>query len=119
MNYLAARQMKNTDGTPGLWHYTVQNDDRVYATGYCAQGCPGHATAEEACEHQRQYLLNERVQFSDGASATEQRKCKVCGAWTTGYAQVDGWEIYVLCDEHRTRESVDALIPSVGYSMES
>ena len=39
MNYRQALQLKHPDGTPGdgiLWHYTVTNDGRTRAEGYCS-----------------------------------------------------------------------------------
>lgn len=71
--------------------------------------CPGHDTPEGAAEHYRQYLLD-NVTY-DGRMSNQQQKCRVCGAWTSGLAQVPfaylGW---VLCDKHRNRESVGRLL---------
>lgn len=65
--------------------------------------CPGHDTAAEACEHYRQYLLNERtheVEFGDWTG------CQECDAPTKkGYA-VGAVETVALCDEHRTPETL-------------
>jgi hypothetical protein len=115
MNYLKARQLKNADGTGGKWHYTSENDGNIHAIGYCAQGCPGHDTAEEACAHYRAYLLEQRARF-DGALHGEQRPCAVCGAWTQGVVSIDGWHTYVLCDDHRTPEHLEKIYPPVGES---
>ena len=49
MNYYQARELTDADGKPtGKWHFTVRNDDRIWATGYCAPwetcpACKGHA----------------------------------------------------------------------------
>ena len=119
MNYYDARERKGADGKgTGKWHYTCENDGRIYPVGYCAQGCEGHDTPEEACEHYRQYLLNERTRY-DGQLHGEQRECAVCGAWTQGVVYVDGWHSYVLCDEHRNREEMERLYPKVGQIMSS
>ena len=43
MNYYQARELRDADGKgTGLWHYTVRNDDRIWATGYCSpwETCP-------------------------------------------------------------------------------
>lgn len=119
MNYYAAREMQDSQGNPsGLWHYTVANDDRVYPVGYCAQECAGHATPEEAQEHYRLYLLdNARY---DGVRTNEQKKCAVCGAWTQRFASIPMvMEIYVLCDDHCNRETLDMVMHRVGQSIES
>lgn len=78
-----------------------------------ADPCPGHDTPEAAAEHYRQYLLD-NVTY-DGRMSNQQQKCRVCGAWTSGLAQVPfASRLWVLCDEHRTRESVDRLLEAPG-----
>ena len=119
MQYYQARQIKGQDGGPsGLWHYTVKWDKQIHAVGYCAQGCPGHLTEAEAQEHYKAYLLDTNLHL-DQRLHDEQRKCKVCGAWTQGQATIPTWYFTaVLCDEHRTREHVVALL-TVGNVMMS
>lgn len=115
MNYYQPRELKDKDGNPsGIWHYTCMNDGRIWAVGYCAQGCPGHDTKDGAYEHQRQYELdNARYNGKLGNEHhREERKCEICGEWTDGYASVGmgGMERYILCDQHRNRESLDTLV---------
>jgi hypothetical protein len=119
MNYYDAREKMDAQGNPsGIWHYTAQNDDYVYPVGYCAQDCPGHATPEEAREHYRLYLLD--TARYDGVSKDEQRKCEKCGEWTQGYVHIPlSMERHVLCDNHRNRETLDAVMHRVGQSMSS
>ena len=110
MNHYQARRMRNDDGSVGLWHWTCQNDGRIWAEGYCAQGCPGHETAEEAAEHYRQYMLD-TADYSR-STPNQQQKCRKCGAWTQGYATSGpgGMTITFLCDEHRNRETLAELL---------
>ena len=133
MNYYAARQRKD-----GRWDYTCRNDDHIYPVGYCSpyrepngewywsensikkyqaekefHHEDGHATAEEACECYRKYLLDTTL-YLDGSSNNTAHKCKICDVWTNRYAQVDGTYTYDLCDLHRTREVVETLFDSVG-----
>lgn len=107
MNYYQARQQK--EGL--LWHYTVMNDHQIWPVGYCAQGCAGHQTKQEAEAHYREYVLDN---FSfDGRMSNEMRKCEICQAWTDRIAQggIGNTDIHVLCDEHRTRAWLATVLP--------
>lgn len=57
MNYDQPRQLES-----GGWHYTSQNDDRVWPVGYCAdhRDAP-HATEDEARACYARYLLEQRT----------------------------------------------------------
>ena len=119
MNYYDARELAGVDGqSSGLFHYTAQNDDRIFPVGYCAQGCAGHATPEEAREHYRLYLLdNARY---DGELLSEKRKCETCGEWTQTYASIPlNMETHILCDEHCNRETLDTVMHRVGQIISS
>lgn len=141
MNYFAARQRESDK----RWDYTCKNDGTIWPVGYCggwrepqtglltpeqvqqwvSQAAPhrhkfhldGHATAEEACDCYKQYLLDFDLRLG-GEALNTQRKCEVCGAWTSRFARV-GHRTWFLCDEHRTREHVEALFGPVGESWES
>lgn len=73
----------------------------------------GHSTEEEAMNCHREHELDQMLNFSDGASCEEQRKCGICNTWTTGSANVNGdsFRYWYLCDAHRTREFVEKLWP--------
>ena len=113
MNYYDAREKADVDGNPsGLWHFTIQNDNHIFPVGYCAQGCSGHATPEEAREHYRLYLLDSARY--DGVTMDEMRKCEVCGDWTLFYAHIpQSMERHTLCDAHRNRETLDTVMHRV------
>lgn len=117
MNYRTVTELADKDGKPtGLWHYTITNDGHTSPDGYC-QGCPGHATKEEAYEHYRQYLLDtasfEGRLVQSSTSRTE-HKCEAadCANWTDRMALVGPgrMEMHFLCDEHRNREHLDPLV---------
>jgi len=149
MNYLSARQKVD-----GKWHYTCQNNNRVWPVGYCSphaecpvchgeacfstvfkeeyggtpcvncnntgfilkeDACQGHDTEEDACEHYKQYLLD-NIRYTKSSSSMH--KCRICGEWTTGIADVSMSQYYTICEEHQNRESM-ATIVSVGVSWES
>lgn len=90
-----------------------------------AERCQGHDTAEEACEHYTAYLLDEKLEL-DRTMKDQQLPCVAqigdgakCAEFTDGMAWVGEWQLFVLCDEHRTRETVAALLGTVGESMHS
>lgn len=122
MNYYAAKQRKDSL----RWDFTCKNDRNVYPVGYCAGGkiwtqvkkgehadkyhAEGHDTAEEAVECYRQFLLDNHLRFYDGEGARTLRVCEHpdCDEFTSGKAVIQH-KIMFLCDEHRTRENVEAL----------
>ena len=116
MNYYAARQRKSDM----LWHYTCMNDDLIWPVGACADGCPGHATADEAREHQKQFLLDNARYFD--VSGWPKHKCSVdgCEQEATRAAETPGhfWHHHVFCAEHCTREELAKLV-HVGESASS
>ena len=123
MNYAGARQLQ--DGpNKGKWHYTTMNDGACWPTGYCADDCEGHETSEEACEHQRQYYLDNLLFEEDQADPNTQHRCQApdCDAFTSGRAHVRGawWRSWDLCADHRNRETVDELLePPTGWTVHS
>jgi hypothetical protein len=119
VNYYQAQELAK-DGKPsGIWHYTCQNDRRIWPVGYCADGCAGHATAEEAQEHYRQWQLD--TAKYDGRIAHQQQRCQVCDAWTQGYASIEPGmtHMFILCDEHRNRDELAKLVESPGWMTSS
>ncbi len=104
--------------------------------------CEGHATAEEACEHQRQYLLDHATYQPETpearARASQLNKCeavlegdprdryddakrhavKRCSEFTYGYASHGPFSHTILCAAHCTREFFAPLV-SVGESWQS
>jgi len=117
VNYDQPRQLADSSG----WHYTRMNDGQVWAIGYCRQHLDQpHSTEDEARDCYTAYLLTERLKL-DGQWAGIWHKCQTegCTALTDRFAQVDGWQTFDLCDEHRTREQVAALFGTVGDSVHS
>lgn len=96
-------------GENGPWHYvSMKAGQGGYPIGYCTQGCT-HATAEEAHEHYRQYVLDHLRDETYGGDV--QYRCEVegCDAWTQkGMAEPDGFTSHHLCDSHRNREAYEA-----------
>jgi len=107
MNYYEARRLKDGSG----WHFTCQNDGRVWPVGNCQEHGP-HATAEEARECFTAFLFEEIEEESYG----DWTGCEVCSeptkrGLTARRPLGDG---YPLCDEHRTPEELKRLHGPVG-----
>jgi hypothetical protein len=86
-----------------------------------AEPCPGHDSQAGAYEHQKQFHLERELKFyPDSKKADTQRRCQVegCGAFTSGGAHVGPSSRFVLCADHRNRETVERLF-CVGESWES
>jgi hypothetical protein len=115
MNYYTVSELAKDGQATSLYHYTVTNDGRTRPTGYCADGCPGHSTPDEAREHYRQYILD-TARFDGQYRA--QFHCEVCGAWTQGFASTEQ-TMYHLCDEHRNRAALESLVGLPGDMMSS
>lgn len=67
----------------------------------------GHATAEEACECYKQYLLDNNMRVSNNKNS--QHKCGVCGEWTTQFVQVGESWLRTLCEKHSNKEEVEKI----------
>lgn len=131
MNHYAARQRESDK----RWDYTCQNGTRIHPVGYCAgklvdvMEIPederepyhehGHDTPEAARECYKRYMLDSRLRL-DGKMSDQKRMCEAegCEEWTQGVARVGPMISFVLCDDHRTRETVETLY-SVGDSWSS
>ena len=122
MNYYQARELLKDGKGTGLWHYTCMNDSAVWPVGNCANGCPGHATPEEACEHQRQYLMDKAVYRGPKQEPWPKHKCalETCNSEATHLIDIPGtmrhWDV---CAEHANRDALASLMPSVGESISS
>lgn len=79
----------------------------------------GHSSKEEACECYRNYLLDQQLRFSEDREDPDTlHKCAVCKTMTSGTAEID-YQQWNLCKEHRTRDCVEKLFPSVGWMASS
>lgn len=110
MIHYVAKELKS-----GGWHYTMNS----LPIGYCLEH-GGHDTAEEARECYKSYMLDKHLHLDRKISDDILMKCKVkgCEEFTSGFASVGGYSMFILCDKHRTREEVERLY-SVGESWES
>lgn len=123
MNYLEAREFyKPGQGGSKKWHYTCLNGKKCWPVGYCAQSCPGHDTAEQACDHHRNYLLdNAKYDLgSDSTAPYDQHKCQVegCVNPTGKYAMIFG-DHYLLCGQHMNRDALATFFSGLFTSIKS
>lgn len=120
MNYYQPRQLRGPDGQAlPLWHYTCQNGARIWPVGACAISCPGHATADEAREHYRAWLIANADM--DGMQVEPWGPCLVCQKRTPHVVALGPgrMDLYALCDEHRTREHLATVVELPGDTVSS
>lgn len=116
MNYYKARQNQETS----KWKYTMSNDGKFYEVGYCAtDGCKGHDTYEEACEHYKQYILDKQLHFYNPKDGDTMNKCEICGEFTFGHVTVGACEFHYLCKKHQTKEDVSRLMGNIDEIISS
>ena len=73
----------------------------------------GHPTRDAAAACYRAFLLDLHTRY-DGRNENRQEKCLACQAFTQGYAIVDDVEVFVLCDAHRDRGTLETLYHGIG-----
>lgn len=109
MNYYQALEIKGKDGKgTGKYHFTRTNDGITFPVGYCADGCPGHDTPDEAADHYHQYLLD-NARYDIGVH--NYSPCEICGELTNKVATLGPghMEVHNLCDKHRNREGLEKV----------
>ena len=113
MNYAQARQRQSD----GRWAWTVKNDDRVWASGPCADHEDSHETAEEAERHYWEWELDPST-YHVGTYASGQYECQLCQNWTSSFVRLaDGYTTFTLCPDHQNRASVEQVHPFVAGRM--
>mgnify|MGYP000956943696 CR=1 FL=1 len=140
MNYKQARQLPS-----GKWHYTNCNNGLIYSLGYCRKNkccpcrfnevdnidscvvcegtgsipsehyCNGHDTAEEACAHYRDFLLDYANYDVRDEHCLE--KCEICGTWTHQIVSIDYYIYHRLCEQHCNRDGLAQVAKQIHQSM--
>jgi hypothetical protein len=104
-----ARQVEDGPDA-GRWYTVItERGSTPRRTGYCAVGCKGHETADEALSHHLQYQLDRETDFwlERRAAPVE---CEICGQPTTLRARLGrGTKLFVLCSRHQTTNSLQTL----------
>lgn len=80
----------------------------------------GHATEAEAQACYKKYMLDTSLRLTpkEPENARQLNRCQVCNTFTACHAYVGAYQIFTLCPEHQTRETVESLY-EVGESWES
>lgn len=103
MNYRQARQVDPAADREdaGKWRWTCMNDGRVWPEGPCAEGCPGHDTAEEACQHYVEGVIAQGIRWT-GCSWTSCNNRPECPNPANRMAHFNGdpWAAYTFCNQH-------------------
>ena len=93
----------------GRWYAVVVERQGVRRTGYCALGCPGHDTSEDALAHHLQYQLDRETDLWLERRDSP-RDCEICGERTTLRARLGrDTRPFVLCREHQSTSSLQRL----------
>jgi hypothetical protein len=85
-----------------------------------AEPCPGHTTADEACAHQKKYLIDKATLMGPKTTTWPKQKCCVdgCDEEATHVWNVSAWSYFEVCNVHAVREILEALV-CVGESWHS
>jgi hypothetical protein len=93
----------------GKWYAVNVAAGETRRIGYCARGCVGHTSSEEALAHYLSYQLDREVDlWLERRSA--QLACEICNEPTTLRARL-GREskLSVLCRQHQSTASLRTL----------
>lgn len=77
----------------------------------------GHETELEARECYKEYLLDHGLNL-DREMSHAQHKCRVCGEWTSKFAEI-GNQLIVLCEQHNNRGEVEKIFQAPDWSASS
>lgn len=96
MNYYKASQHQETK----KWAFTYVNDGKCFLASCCTDHEGKHETQEEAerCFYDHQILHLRDFELQDS-----QRKCAVCGAWTSRGLESRMLGDKMLCELHRNK----------------
>ena len=94
----------------GRWFsVTMKTDGQEDRVGYCARGCEGHDSNTAALAHYLQFQLDRETDLWV-QRPHDTRTCEICGARTTLRARLGrGTKLYVLCADHQSSSSLQAL----------
>jgi len=110
MRYYGAREMADENGKGlGTFRFTVMQDRSIRTHGACRDGCRGHATPAEACDHIKDGETGHLVLVPVGDEyphyKCEAPGCKARATLRAGPAFLILAQPF-LCGEHATREHV-------------
>ena len=115
MNHYKPREITKEGKPTGLFHYTCRNDNQIWPVGPCADGCPGHATTDEAREHYRQWLID-GITFYAETQEWPKEKCESEGCnqqatfWGVSRNEPGQFNQRRFCKDHATKEEMAKFI---------
>jgi len=105
MNYRQPKQRKDD----GKWQFCCANGTGSWPEGYCATNVCRHDTAEEAAACYRRWLVEQKSEEAFG-QLDVQRKCVLCGDWTSRTIMVRGKIYSGYCEKHTLREAAEHAV---------
>jgi hypothetical protein len=93
----------------GKWFTVAIEQKTVRRIGYCAMGCAGHDSSDDALTHHLQYQLDRETDlWLDRRGLGGQ--CELCSEQTTLHARLGrGTRLFRLCHAHHTTSSLKIL----------
>jgi hypothetical protein len=93
----------------GKWYTVTLGQNGVRRAGYCASGCPGHDSCQDALAHYLQFQLDRETDlWLDRREPA--RECEICGSWTTLRARLGrGSKAIALCTDHQSTKNLQKL----------
>jgi hypothetical protein len=93
----------------GKWYTVVIEGTGARRVGYCAIGCTGHESSQEALTHHLQFQLDREADLWLDCRALP-LDCEICGSPTTLRARLSGARsLFVLCHRHQATSALRVL----------
>ena len=106
---MAIARMCESGADAGKWYTVILERNGVRRAGYCAAGCPGHSSSQEALAHYLQFQLDRETDLWLDRHEPA-RECEICGARTTLRARLGrNTKLIALCTQHQSTRSLQTL----------
>ncbi|MGQ0835189.1 MAG: hypothetical protein ACT4O5_09765 [Gammaproteobacteria bacterium] len=93
----------------GKWYMMAVEAKVARRIGYCATGCDGHETKEDALDHYLRFQLDRESDLWLDRRSTP-LECEICGDTTTLRARLGrNSKLFVLCGKHQSTSSLQEL----------
>ena len=93
----------------GKWYAVEISGQAVRRAGYCAAGCFGHESSDEALAHHLQYQLDRETDL--WLQRRVAQDCEICGDPTTLRARLGrNTKLFVLCRQHQSTHSLQKVV---------
>lgn len=103
-----AKQCESGNDTGKWFAVATRPGGLTHRIGYCARGCPGHASSISALTHHLQFQLDRETDL--WLQRPQADPCEICGVPTTLRARLGrGTRPYALCTSHQSSSSLQLL----------